>query len=142
MLLLLLLLLLLLVTLLSLLISGPLPQRRSRREEPEGRRAWMHVVFRRDRDVSSKNPAVGVDPARVARRARRQGVLSLGYFSLHEQREVTRSCEAGVTALLSSSRLGCCFFPEQSPKQRLKQDQELSLPFGARVTSLCSCKEK
>ena len=29
---------------------------------------------------------------------------SLGYFSLHEQREVTRSCEAGAKALLSSFR--------------------------------------
>ncbi len=68
----------------------------------------MHVVFRRDRDVSSKNPAGGVNPARVARRARRQGVLSLGYFSLHEQREVTRSCEAGAKARPSSFRFHTC----------------------------------
>ena len=68
----------------------------------------MHVVFRRDKDVSSKNPAGGVNPARVARRARRQGVLSLGYFSLHEQREVTRSCEAGAKARPSSFRFHTC----------------------------------
>jgi hypothetical protein len=35
----------------------------------------MHVVFRRDRDVSSKNPGSGVDLERAARKARRQGVL-------------------------------------------------------------------
>ena len=68
----------------------------------------MHVVFRRDKDVSSKNPAGGVNPARLARRARRQGVLSLGYFSLHEQREVTRSCEAGAKARPSSFRFHTC----------------------------------
>ncbi len=37
-------------------------------------------------DVSSKNPAGAVDPARAAGWARRQGVLSLGHVSLHEQR--------------------------------------------------------
>jgi len=31
------------------------------------------------------------DPARYAGGARRQGVLSFGYFSLHKQRKVTRS---------------------------------------------------
>jgi len=30
-----------------------------------------------------KNPAGGVNPERVARRARRQGVLSFGYFDSH-----------------------------------------------------------
>ncbi len=42
-------------------------------------------------------------PAGAARRIASRPVLSLGYFSLHEQREVTRSCEAGVKALLSST---------------------------------------
>ena len=40
----------------------------------------MHVVFRHDMDVVSKNPAGGVDLERVARKARRQGVLSFGYL--------------------------------------------------------------
>jgi hypothetical protein len=31
-------------------------------------------------DVSSKNPASGVDLERAARKARRQGVLSFGYL--------------------------------------------------------------
>jgi len=33
-------------------VPGPLPQRRSRREKPEGRRAGMHAVFLRDMDVA------------------------------------------------------------------------------------------
>jgi len=31
-------------------------------------------------DVAQKNPVGGANPQRVARRARRQGVLSFGYF--------------------------------------------------------------
>ena len=78
---------------------------------PKGRRAGTRVVFRRDMDVSSKNPGGGVDPEcrRHGGRGGR-GVLSLGYFSLHEQREVTRSCEAGAKALLSSFRLSLCLW--------------------------------
>jgi len=48
-------------------------------------------VFRQDKDVLSKNPVDQADPARNAGGARRQGVLSFGYFSLHKQRKVTRS---------------------------------------------------
>ena len=103
-------------------------------------------------DVSSKNPAGGVDPARCAGWARRQGRVSLGYFSLHEQREVTRSCEAGAKALLSIFRFHAwpLAWPfdyrvgtdvQGKPEQGREQDQRLSLPFGARATFLCSCKE-
>jgi hypothetical protein len=36
------------------LLRGPHPQRRSQRvKTPQGRRAWMHVVFCRDMDVAS-----------------------------------------------------------------------------------------
>ncbi len=100
------------------------------------------------------------EPAGAARRLAARPVLSLGYFSLHEQREVTRSCEAGVKALLfklllsSSSfqalpldlpigfpgyRLGTVL-PASAlaglgePKQGRKQNQELSLPLGTRAT--------
>ena len=45
------------------------------------------------------------EPAGAARPIASRPILSLGYFSLHEQREVTRSCEAGANALLSSFRL-------------------------------------
>ena len=71
----------------------------------------MHVVFRHDKDVVSKNPAGGVNLERVARKARRQGVLSLGHVSLHEQRKVARSCEAGVKALLSRFHFGSSPWP-------------------------------
>ena len=105
----------------------------------------MCVVFRRDMDVSSKNPGGGVNPARAARRARRLGRVSLGYFSLHEQREVTRSCEAGAKALLSIFRFHAwpLAWPfdyrvgtdvQGKPEQGREQDQRLSLPFGARAT--------
>ena len=47
---------------------------------PNGATCRTHVVFRRYRDVSSKNPGGGVDPRRVALWAQRQGVLSFGYF--------------------------------------------------------------
>jgi hypothetical protein len=70
-------------------LPGSLPQRRSWQIRPRmGRRTGMCVVFRRDRDVSSKNPASGVDPRCAAAWARRQGVLSLGHVSLHKQRKV------------------------------------------------------
>ncbi len=60
----------------------------------------MCVVFRRDMDVSSKNPASGVDPRRVATWARRQGVLSLGHLSLHKQRKVCSRAEGGRKPLI------------------------------------------
>jgi hypothetical protein len=44
------------------LLWGPHPQRRSQRAKPEGRRAWMHVVFCRGMDAASENPAGGVNP--------------------------------------------------------------------------------
>ncbi len=72
-------------------------------------------------------------------------MLSLGYFSLHEQREVTRSCEAGAKALLSclrfhdwpltwpfDYRVGTGI--QGKPEQGRKQGQRLSLPYGARAT--------
>src|SRR5690606_35554066 len=44
----------------ALALPGSLPQRRSWQTRPRtGRRTRMCVVFRRDRDVSSKNPASG-----------------------------------------------------------------------------------
>ena len=45
--------------------SGSLPQRRSRREKPEGRRAGMHAVFLRDRG----EPEIGEALLRPGERA-------------------------------------------------------------------------
>jgi len=63
--------------------------------EPAGNiRRTAHMDVRRflpRQDVVSKNPAGGTDPDRKAGGARRLGVLSFGYFSLHKQRKVTRS---------------------------------------------------
>jgi hypothetical protein len=61
---------------------------------PKGRRTWMCVVFCRDRKSRQKIP-----PAPRTRRARRRGVLSFGYFSLHKQRKVTRSAGAKAFAV-------------------------------------------
>ena len=83
-------------------------------------------------------------------------MLSLGYFSLHEQREVTRSCEAGVKARPSSFRFHTCPEPIEllgyhlglrscrleKPSKGWSRIKKLSLPFGARATFLCSCKER
>lgn len=82
-------------------VPGSLPQRRSWQTRPRmGRRTRMCVVFRRDRDVPSKNPAGGVDPRRVAAWARRQGVFSLGHVSLHKQRKVCSHSVGGRKPLL------------------------------------------
>ncbi|MGE8280729.1 MAG: hypothetical protein ACN6O2_09860, partial [Stenotrophomonas sp.] len=51
------------------------------------------VVFRRDRDVSSKNPASAVDPRRAAAWARRQGVLSLGYLFFAQAKKCSSTAE-------------------------------------------------
>ena len=61
----------------------------------------MHVVFRHDRDVVSENPGGGVDPTRVARWARRQGVLSFGYlFFARAKRRFFNSRMAGQSSSL------------------------------------------
>ncbi len=72
-------------------LPGPLRSGRAGGEEPEGRRAWMRGVRGRDRMSLPRIPAGHEDPERIARRARRRGVLSFGYFSLHKQRKVTRA---------------------------------------------------
>ena len=67
---------------------------------PHGATCRTHVVFRRYMDVSSKNPGSGVDLERAARKARRQGVLSLGHLSLHKQRKVCSRAEGGRKPLI------------------------------------------
>src|SRR5690606_35029749 len=90
----------------------------------------------------SKNPVGGVDPARVAGWARRQGRVSLGHVSLHEQRKVARSCEAGVKALLSSFRFGRCFFPVLKSKATAEAGSRAFAPLrGASYFSLLVQRE-
>ncbi|KAB7767781.1 hypothetical protein CEK68_07330 [Xanthomonas sp. LMG 12461] len=78
--------------LLRLLTYRPVPFRSGGQcgETPEGRRTWMYAVRGRGRMPLPRIPVLDADPERVAWRARRQGVLSFGYFSLHKQRKVTR----------------------------------------------------
>ncbi|XQA69239.1 hypothetical protein ACM9XB_17175 [Xanthomonas sacchari] len=72
-------------------LPGSLPKRRpARGKTPKGRRTWMYAVRGRGRMPLPRIPGLDADPEREARRARRQGVLSFGYFSLHKQRKVTR----------------------------------------------------
>ena len=59
----------------------------------------MRASFPRYTDVPSENPGPTSRPeGQDARRARRRGGLSLGYFSLATQREVTRPAEPDDTS--------------------------------------------
>ncbi len=61
-----------------------------RGETPEGRRTWMCAVRGRGRMPLPRIPVMDADPERVSAEGARQGALSFGYFSLREQRKVTR----------------------------------------------------
>ena len=76
---------------------------------PQGRRAWMHVVFRHDKDVVSKNSVGGVDPARAARWARRQGVLSFGYLFFARAKKSDPLPRSGSGSFCSCFELCSCF---------------------------------
>jgi len=47
----------------------------------------MPVAFRRAMDVASKSPDGGMNPLHTVQRARRQGVLSFGYFSFAQAKK-------------------------------------------------------
>ncbi|MFC3654424.1 hypothetical protein ACFOPN_01645 [Xanthomonas hyacinthi] len=71
-------------------LSGSLPKRRPWRGKT--RRA-AHKDVRRSRqgqDAPSANPRHGRGPGARSAEGARQGALSFGYFSLREQRKVTR----------------------------------------------------
>jgi len=72
----------------------------------------MCVVSHRDKDGALRNFADRTNPLHEVQRARRQGVLSFGYFSLHKQRKVTRASAKGAKKIfytyLKKPRL---FFP-------------------------------
>ena len=98
----------------------------------------MHVVFRHDRDVVSKNPGGGVDPTRVARWARRQGVLSFGYLFFARAKKSSSLPERGAKAFaLEPLILAACFIMGR-PSKSLKAELSLLLrrsepPFFARA---------
>jgi len=141
--------------------------------------------FSTRQDVSSKNPAGGVDPARAAGWARRQGrafswlllfARAKRSNSLLRSRGESSAFKLPLLALslalwlwlFGSDSLALALWlwlfgpltfwrswpsfwhgrPELSlfsiqrkPEQGQKRKQRLSLPFGARATFLCSCKE-
>ncbi len=96
-------------------------------------------------------------PAGAARRIASRPVLSLGYFSLHEQREVTRSCEAGVKALLQAPAFMLCLWISRLSAGHGSLGRRSGRPWGAQAMAeaesgtfaplrgashlLCSCKE-
>ncbi len=86
----------------------------------------MCVVFRRYKDVSSKNPASGVNPRRAAAWARRQGVFLLVTSSLHKQRKVTRSPQGS-----ESSRFGFGFGFGFGNQQSAISNQQSAIIFTA-----------
>jgi hypothetical protein len=96
-------LLLLLLRLLLLLLTYRVPFRAAAMagKNPAGA---AHMDVRRSRqgqDAPSANPRHGRGPGARSAEGARQGVLSFGYFSLHEQRKVTRrQAEAFALALL------------------------------------------
>jgi hypothetical protein len=163
---LLLLLLLLLPLVVAVAVPGSLPKRRPWRGKT--RRA-AHMDVRRSRqgqDAPSANPRHGRGPGARSAEGARQGALSFGYFSLREQRKVTRrkakalllleawvsdgrNCRSGFSRDsrdsrdqhdgTSLSRLKPLLQRATSQSNRATAEQELPL---ARVTFLCLCKEK
>ncbi|GEM_PF-1103824 len=97
------------------------------------------------------------EPAGAARRIASRPVLSLGYFSLHEQREVTRSCEAGVKALLQAPAFMLCLWISRLSAGHGSLGRRSGRPWGAQAMAEaesgafaplrgashlpCSCKE-
>ena len=102
------------------LLSGPLRARRAHGGEVAQRsRAGCARVCSQDRDVLSANPVVRSRSRRAGcPETALAGCVSLGYFSLHKQREVTRSAEGRVEAC-SSQR------PKQELDSRLRGNDEL-----------------
>src|SRR5690606_35742908 len=70
----------------------------------------MHVVFRHDMDVVSKNPGGGVDPRHAVPWARRQGVLSFGYLFFARAKKSSSLPDRGAKAFAPAS-FHCLAFP-------------------------------
>ncbi len=69
---------------------------------PEGRRTWMCGVFRPRQDAESENPlSLSVDQIDSSRKA-----VSFGYFSLGQQRKVTRGFRRGSFGLSQLAATG------------------------------------
>lgn len=94
------------------LLTSPAVERAEHRSGPGGEEA--HVSERSELCAAPPAREERREPMRRSRIGSRPARVSLGYFSLHEQREVSRSCKAGVKASLSSFRLGGCILKSEA----------------------------
>jgi len=100
-------------------------------KNPEGA---AHMDVRRSRqgqDAPSANPRHGRGPGARSAEGARQGALSFGYFSLREQRKVTR---AQARKLLHSPSLRVVY------STNLEQQQEQKLPLRGSLFFACAKK--
>ncbi len=166
------LLLLLLLLLLFLLLTCRVPFRSGGQRGEKPRRGGVHGCTPSAAGAGCPfrgSPGWTRTRSALARRARRQGVLSFGYFSLHKQRKVTRrKAKAFLLHLLSLSHLHLLLLRRPmdcrsglrrdmhdrlrwsrlkpllqtfSPDIQTSSNSKGFRPFG-RVTFLCSRKEK
>ena len=79
----------------ALALWVPMALRRQRTKRPVGSARGIAPIPLLHRMCNQRNPAAVAHPSRTMREGRKAlGRVSLGYFSLHEQREVTRSPQA------------------------------------------------
>ena len=116
---------------------GPPSTRRASqalREKPAGSRRGIAAMAKQCMDALSEQPrkAEKRREPRAQREARCRGCISLGYFSLCKQREVTRSLQASGSFALSGERKPCCNQTLQaSGSFALSGRRKLSLRAGA-----------
>ncbi|PPU81930.1 hypothetical protein XsacCFBP4641_13245 [Xanthomonas sacchari] len=87
-------------------------------ETPAGRRTWMCAVRGRGRMPLPRIPGMDADPERVSAEGARQGALSFGYFSLREQRKVTRRKAKALLLHLLSPWLNCAASAAAAPYRK------------------------
>ena len=124
----------------SLLIPGPrVGRRRAADKAPQGSARGIAPIPLRHRMCRQRNPAARSEPS-AQRRAPHSGCLSLGYFSLGKQREVTRS-----PGMASETRRDAGRFSLNTEDQSkeldpgLRRDDEIRrswIPAFARMTRL------
>ena len=103
----------------------------------------MHVVFRHDTDVVSKNPAGGVNPTRVARWVRRQGVLSFGYLFFARAKKSSSLPKGGRKPLILLMPLSCLSVMEKKGNSQGKSlTIKLSLLLRRSESLFFACAKK
>ena len=120
------------------LLTSPAVERAEHHSGPRGEAA--HVSGRSELCAVPLAREARRGPAGAARRIASRPVLSLGYFSLHEQREVTRAPKGSESPCFCRC-LGRCAGKKQQPRQKL-ESTAFAPALQERATFLCSCKEK